>query len=1120
MMLALTNAAIYVSIVSVLLLSLRVIRPGILPAQLGIGGKGQLTKFNKRRLQQNRTQHTINDICNKEPDHRLDPRVTVDQEHNLLFKHVHGKQQLAQTDCETYYEYYHRHKRRKRKLLQLVVLAVTLMTGRYVLLETVSNDLCSYVSQTGDLRNGTSDSISSALFSNTTEAPCLYNQRSNRSQPSTTHAAWLGEQLSPQQSPPSSLVTVSPALFGHPFCCSTMLLSTIDSLLLQQVQPCLAHRRTQSWPTRDSFRTLASITDTMTTADFLSEGVLQTSSFMRRKDSSNVSAPTTPKQKPVLQHDKGREAPQPHCPEQSATELKSPKGKHPFYAHLRSIINVYTFLTSIRIAAAQVINDAQCIAHLLCMLICNMTPLIASSIWVFLIGLGVLAAMHTEMPRSRSMHAGFHVHSTPVLSAYTIFLSLSGMAMRLALHAVTDFQCALTMVILYTFTTKTHWISACLLIVYALACFEQMLQGLEAALKHAILALIQKPKRYVFAHPKTIYGSYWRRIRNRTRRMRRQMLYMYLENLCKLLSHVQRIRLHECCTDSAYYSFRETQNGNNYAWDEDAQHTTSMCTRANHDERKGDKPRHSHGSSTPHQRLVRDALRKRTAWQSIETMDKHPAQFGLGQTHALNEVQHDRKLCSWHKPAEPIDMSYEQPLLSTYDMDSPAVQIDKPGRVLFQVKGKCMHFLINDSKMLQTRHTADKSSHDPVTYAGLSCTAEKYVHVGDVMKYIGEIPVDTTQMMEDRLNKAREADSCYEPDIRKHHPGADDTPISHQLAFGLGALCRNQNINVTGSVRDASVQKQGPYTWDNRFKVERIRQDTVLGINCPDSCSAVVKDVYSNVMEGCTITCGRPSVSNQKVAGKDVEHYAVTISVPLEHRQTFGNLCTQIYVPKLPTTNFKGVALSGSPLIRALNPLPEGTGPQAERTLTVNATMTVYNTALQGETNRLDPARKCAYLLTRFVKRAALLSKDPDQALGSPSLRMWEFHRIGRVKNSGKLTIMFVAPDAIKVLQAAGQVALEEEGFFKITLGSQEPNLEFLASSLITGNPVKCVKDKCTVLLDNIKKCCTQIAWHMHHMPSYTVATIQAHSPLPRLQRTKLFYKRSSSRQQQEAQGA
>ena len=55
-------------------------------------------------------------------------RVTVNQEHDLLFKHAHGKQQLAQSlrDVETYYrnDNYHRHKRRKRKLLQLVVLAL------------------------------------------------------------------------------------------------------------------------------------------------------------------------------------------------------------------------------------------------------------------------------------------------------------------------------------------------------------------------------------------------------------------------------------------------------------------------------------------------------------------------------------------------------------------------------------------------------------------------------------------------------------------------------------------------------------------------------------------------------------------------------------------------------------------------------------------------------------------------------------------------------------------------------------------------------------------------------------------------------------------------------------
>ena len=208
------------------------------------------------------------------------------------------------------------------------MLAAALMTGNYVLLETVSNDLCSYMSQTGDLRSSPSDSVSIALFSNNTEAPWLCSQRSNRIQPSTTHAVWHREQLSLQQSPPSSLVTVSPVLFVHLFCCNRLLPNLFDSLQLQQAQPSLAHRCSHSWPTHDNLRTLASITDTMTSVDLLSKGVLQTLSFTGTKDSSHVSAPTTPMQKRVLQPDKGTEALQTHCPDQRASELKVPNGKH------------------------------------------------------------------------------------------------------------------------------------------------------------------------------------------------------------------------------------------------------------------------------------------------------------------------------------------------------------------------------------------------------------------------------------------------------------------------------------------------------------------------------------------------------------------------------------------------------------------------------------------------------------------------------------------------------------------------------------------------------------------------------------------------------------------------
>jgi len=431
----------------------------------------------------------------------------------------------------------------KESYCSLRLLAVALIIGRYVLLETVSNDLCSYVSQTEDLRVSASDNTAPAFFPNVTEAPWSCSHRSNRSHPCSTHPVWYGEQLSVQQSPLSSLVIVSPALSVHPNCCNRLPASMSDSLHLQEAQHCLAHRCTQTWLTHDGLKTLANITDTMMTADLLPKVVLQTFSFTGTRGPSNVFAPTTPMQKPAEPHKSTEALQQPHCPEQSAPRLKPPSGKHSLYAHLMSIINVHTFLTSTYTAEALMINDAQCIAHLLCMLVCNMMPLIAASIWLFLTGLGVVAAMHTEMSMARSMHAGFRVHSPPLLTGYTILSSLSSMAMRLALHTVTDIHCALTMVIACIFIAKTHWISACLLALYAPACFEQMLQGLEAALKHTILALIRKPKRHVFAHPQTRYGSYWRRIRNRTRRMRRQMLYKYTKTLCKLLSCVRRLKL-------------------------------------------------------------------------------------------------------------------------------------------------------------------------------------------------------------------------------------------------------------------------------------------------------------------------------------------------------------------------------------------------------------------------------------------------------------------------------------------------------------------------------------------------------------------------------------------------
>ena len=142
----------------------------------------------------------------------------------------------------------------------------------------------------------------------------------------------------------------------------------IDSLCLQEPQQCLAYRCTQSWLTQDSLRILASMTDTMMTGELLPEGVLQTFSFTGTKDFSNVSAPT----RRVCSKDANAKA----C---AAATLPSAEQSAPEITKRQALTlcpsnvyhHVHTFLTSVCTAELLMINGAQGIAHLLCMLVCE-----------------------------------------------------------------------------------------------------------------------------------------------------------------------------------------------------------------------------------------------------------------------------------------------------------------------------------------------------------------------------------------------------------------------------------------------------------------------------------------------------------------------------------------------------------------------------------------------------------------------------------------------------------------------------------------------------------------------------------------------------------------------------
>ena len=116
--------------------------------------------------------------------------------------------------------------------------------------------------------------------------------------------------------------------------------------------------------------------------------------------------------------------------------------------------------------------------------------------------------------------------------------------------------------------------------------------------------------------------------------MRRQMLYKYLKTLCKLLSCVRRLKLHERCT-LAYDE--ETQNSHG----EETQRTPYACTRADHGN-KGCGTRYNYMHNCyPQTQHICKALNNGSAWHGTETMCYEHAPVRLGKSHALDKGKYE-----------------------------------------------------------------------------------------------------------------------------------------------------------------------------------------------------------------------------------------------------------------------------------------------------------------------------------------------------------------------------------------------------------------------------------------------------------------------------------------------
>ncbi len=114
------------------------------------------------------------------------------------------------------------------------------------------------------------------------------------------------------------------------------------------------------------------------------------------------------------------------------------------------------------------------------------------------------------------------------------------MTARLTIFILTQVHCMLTVIAAYSFLAQPHWVSACLVLLYAPKAKDRLTMKLTHVIQHAIQSSVKKPKQPKFAHPRIRKGTYWRRIRNRTRRLQKQPMYRYIKVLCWLHHSIQQ----------------------------------------------------------------------------------------------------------------------------------------------------------------------------------------------------------------------------------------------------------------------------------------------------------------------------------------------------------------------------------------------------------------------------------------------------------------------------------------------------------------------------------------------------------------------------------------------------
>lgn len=120
-----------------------------------------------------------------------------------------------------------------------------------------------------------------------------------------------------------------------------------------------------------------------------------------------------------------------------------------------------------------------------------------------------------------------------------ILVSLLSITTSLTMFIFTQVHCMLIVIAAYKFLAQPHCVSACLLLLYTPKAADKLTIRLTHVIEHAIQLLVKDRNNFKFAHPRIRNGTYWKRIRNRKRRLHKQLVYRYIKVLCWLQLAIQ-----------------------------------------------------------------------------------------------------------------------------------------------------------------------------------------------------------------------------------------------------------------------------------------------------------------------------------------------------------------------------------------------------------------------------------------------------------------------------------------------------------------------------------------------------------------------------------------------------